>query len=102
MIILIMNKTDLIPKAHHSFFAIVLTIMAAMLFGTILFESNAVSKIRTQLMHPVLAIGLGILFIYSIYNLTGKYIRLPIIGKEVDTGMFVYICILILILFTFS
>ncbi len=97
-----MNHKELIPTSSHSFFAIILTILGAMLFGVVLFESKFVSNIRSQVMHPVLGIGFAFVFIYIIYTLTGKYIKVPLVGFEVDSGMFVYICILVLILFTLS
>ncbi len=97
-----MNNKDLIPKTPHSFFGIVLSFMVAILIGAVIFESNAVSNIRSQLMHPVLGIALGIVFIYIIFNFTGKYTRIPLIGVQVDTGVFAYIIILTIILFTLS
>ena len=97
---IIMNNKELIPKSSYSFFTIVLSILGAMLLGVVLFESKFVSNIRSQVMHPILGIGLAFVFIYAIYTFTGKYVRIPLVGFNVDSGMFIYVCILVLILFT--
>jgi len=94
-----MDKKNLIPTSSYSFFTIILTIMLAMVLGVAIFESKMVSNMRTQLMHPILGISLALAFIIIIFQLTGSYTKLPIIGLSIDTGALIYVCILTLILF---
>lgn len=78
------------------YFVSFFVMLGIVLVAAVVYEQN-VPVYRNTLITPFLAIGCALLFVYFIYTLKDRSIE--IYGKQIDTGVIVYVLILFFIFY---
>lgn len=87
----IASKSSILP-----YFTTFFIILAIVTFAAVFYEQN-VPIYRTSFMSPILAILAAVVFMYFIYTMRDRQVEF--FGKQIDTGVIVYILILALVFY---
>lgn len=73
------------------YFATFFIILGIVLVAAIIYEQNTPTY-RTTFMGPLLAVGCAVVFMYFLYTLKDRTVE--VFGKQIDTGVLVYVFVL--------